>query len=51
MSNIFVTLKNIVAQVFYYCKFIGNHIFVEDFGNYARIIKKKYENRKFVSLA
>ena len=52
MSNIFVTLKNIFAHVFYNCKSIENRIFVKDCSNYARMLKKNHhENHKFVNLA
>ena len=40
MSNIFITLKNIVAHVLYNSKSIENRISIKDCNNYARMIKK-----------
>ena len=50
MINIFVTIENIIADVFYNSTSIENLNFVKDCSNYARMIKKN-ENHKFVSLA
>ena len=40
MSNIFVTLENIIADVSYNSTCIENSNFVKDCSNYARMIKK-----------
>ena len=50
MTNIFVTLENIIADVFYNSTSIETHNVVKGCSNYVRMIKKQ-ENHKFVSLA
>ena len=45
MSNIFVTIENIIADVFYNSISIENLNFVKDCGNYARIIKKSWKSQ------
>ena len=51
MSNMFVTIKNNFAHVFYNYRSIENRNSVKDCSNYARMLKKNHKNHKFVSLA
>ena len=50
MSNIFVTINNISAHIFFGSTTIKNYNSVKDCSNYVRMINKD-ENYKFVSLA